>query len=212
MSPFRICLLLATLGACASARNEPRGEPDAATTIDAPKGSGSVDAAPTGCAQAFTGVLATWDFAGETGNQQSTPAKTTATGVVAGSVQRAVGLTPVSGANAINSSNWSTAAQPDLTKYYAFTIAPPSGCTLAITAVAIDARASGTGPAMASVATSADGYAQKVAVSTAAESAPALAIPAQGAQLELRIYGYGATGSAGTLRLQTTLALTGSLQ
>lgn len=211
MSPFRICLLVAALGACASARSEPRDDVDAA--IDAPQGSGSADAAtPTGCANAFTGVVATWDFTGEAGNQQSTAVKTTATGVVAGPVQRAIGLTPVSGANAINSSNWSTAAQPDLTKYYALTIAPPSNCTLAITMVAIDARASGTGPAMASVATSADGYALKAAVSTAAASTAAVAVPAQGAQVELRIYGYGASATAGTLRLQTTLSITGSLQ
>jgi hypothetical protein len=211
MSPLWTCLFVATLGACATARNEPRGEADAA--VDAPRSSGSADAATsTGCANAFTGVLATWDFTGEAGNQASTAVKTTVTGIVAGPVQRAIGLTAVSGANAINSSNWSTAAQPDLTKYYALTIAPPSNCTLAITMVALDARASGTGPAMASVATSADGYAQKATASTAAASMAAVAVPAQGAQVELRIYGYDASATAGTLRLQTTLAITGSLQ
>lgn len=210
MSPFRFGLLVATLGACASAHNEPRDDVDAA--IDAPKGSGSHDAATTGCAQAFTGVLATWDFTGAAGNQASTAVKTTATGVVAGAVQRAAGLTAVSGANAINSSNWSLAAQPDLTKYYAFTIAPPSGCTLAISMVSIDAKASGTGPAMGALATSVDSYAQTTAISTAAPSTPALAPPPQVAPIELRMYGYGATATAGTLRLQTTLSITGSLQ
>ncbi len=210
MSPFRLGLLVATLGACASARNEPHDDVDAA--IDAPSGSGMRDAAQAGCAQAFTGVLATWDFTGQPGNQASTAVKTTAPGVVAGPVQRATGLTAVSGADAINSSNWALTAQPDPTKYYAFTIAPPSGCTIAISALSIDAKASGTGPAMAVIATSIDSYVQTTAISTAAKSTPSLAPPPQVASIELRVFGYGATATAGTLRLQTTLSVTGSLQ
>jgi hypothetical protein len=209
MSPFRLGLLVATLGACASARNEPTGDVDAA--IDA-NGSGSRDAASTGCAQPFSGVLATWDFSGEAGNQASTAVKTTAPGVVAGAVQRAPGLTAITGANAINSSNWALAAQPDLTKYYALTIAPPNGCTLALTMVSIDAKASNTGPAMGGVATSVEGYAKTTAVSTAAPSSATLMPPPQVAPIELRVYGYGATAVAGTLRLQTTLSISGALQ
>lgn len=211
MSPFRMCLLVTALAACASARNEPRGETDA--SIDAPKGSGSADAAvPTGCAQPFPGVLATWDFAAEAGNQPSTAVTTTATGVVAGPVARSASLTPVSGQSSINSSAWSLAAQPDLTKYYTLAITPPNGCTLAITTIAIDAKASGTGPAMASIATSVDNYAEQTAISTAAPGSAAVTTDPQIVATELRVYGYGATAAGGTLRLQTTLSITGSLQ
>ena len=217
MSPFRFGLLLAALGACASARNDPHGDdgsavPDASSSIDAQRGSAAADAAQSGCTQASTGVLATWDFTGETGNQQTTAVKTVVHGVVAGAVQRSTGVTAVTGANAMNASNWSLATQVDLTKYYALTVAPPSGCSLAITKVAVDAKASGTGPAMGAIATAADNFTQATAISTAGPSTPTFTIPAQTAPLELRIYGYGATNTAGTLRLQTTLSITGTLQ
>src|SRR6185503_4016053 len=109
----RTLLLTAALAACATARTEPGGgddvqaQPDAApmprpdapqqTTADAPQS--------TGCASPFTGVLATWDFAAETGMQASTAVKTTATGIVASPLERATTLTAVSGLNSINSSN-----------------------------------------------------------------------------------------------------------
>src|SRR5262245_11016917 len=114
MAPLRALPLIAVtaiLGACAHARTEPGGDdqqaqPDAATPRpDAPRQS-TADAPSTGCASAFTGVLATWDFATQPGNQASTPVKTAAPGLVAGPIERASTLTPVSALNAINSSNW----------------------------------------------------------------------------------------------------------
>ena len=135
---------------------------------------------------------------------------TTATGITAGAVQRAAALTAVSGANSINSSSWPTAAQADATKYYALTIAPPSGCMLSLTALAIDAKASGTGPAAAAVATSLDAFAQLVTISTSAASTPAVTAT-HGGPIELRVYGYSASAAAGTLRLQGTLSVQGSL-
>jgi hypothetical protein len=99
-----------------------------ARPIDAPPSSGT-------CAQAFTGTLATWSFAGQAGNQASTPATSQATGVTAGPVTRAAALTAVGGLDSINSNNWPLTATRDATKYYTFTLAPPAGCTLSITGV-----------------------------------------------------------------------------
>lgn len=216
MPRLRLLLLTTLLGACATARQEPREgqeQPDAsAASPDAPRQSGTADAPQTGgCTNAFTGVLATWDFAAETGNQASTAVKSTATGVVAGSIERATALTPVSGANAINSSNWPTAAQPDPAKHYKLTIAPPSGCTLQITSLAIDARASATGPAMAAVTTSVDSYGQQLAIAPTAMSTPAMSIPAQTTMVELHVSGYSASATTGTFRLQGLFTVSGSL-
>ncbi|HEY5921487.1 MAG TPA: hypothetical protein VIV11_07440 [Kofleriaceae bacterium] len=218
MALLRPLLLAAALTACATARWEPTGDqaqPDAGTTtqVDAPRQTGSADASMSGgCTQAFTGTLASWSFATETGTQPSTPVTTKAPGVTAGPIERAPALTPVSGANAMNSSNWPLTTQPDPTKNYKLTIAPPSGCTLSITGLAIDAKASATGPTMAAVTTSVDSYGQQTAISTALASTPALSIPAQTAMIELRVSGYGANATTGTLRLQGTFTLTGSLQ
>jgi len=194
----------------------PNGDDDGSGPIDAAV-QGAADApkqadAPPADPCAFSGVMVTYAFAGAAGNQASTAASSTATGVTASPVTRAATLTAVSGANSINSSNWPTAATIDPTKYYSFSITPPSGCALTLTSAAVDAKASGTGPASAAIATSVDSYATTAAVSTAAASTPTLSVSGATSAVEIRIYGYGATATGGTLRLQTTLTISGSLQ
>jgi hypothetical protein len=226
MSPSRSSLvLIATCSiGCASARDDLTGN----GPIDAALGSGSdaqlVDArspdaggsstggdtGSSGCA--FTGVLATWSFTNESGNQTSTAASSAATGVTATAVQRSAGLTPVTGSSSINSSGWPTVATLDATKYYTFSVTPPASCMLAITTLAIDAKASGTGPAMASAATSADAFTQTTALSTSAPGTITLNTNPTTNTVEVRVYGYDASGAMGTLRLQTALTLSGSLQ
>lgn len=180
-----------------------------APTVDA----AAADAAPQGssCAQATTGVLATWSFAGATGSQTSTATASSAAGITASPISR-TGVTATSGSGSINASNWPTAAQRDLGKYYTFSVTPPAGCTLTLTSVAIDGRASGTGPTQASVATSADAFAATAAVSTTAASTPSLTVTAATGPIEIRIYGFAASSTGGTFRLQNTLTLSGSLQ
>lgn len=214
-------LLAMTLASCATATEVPREEDAGATRadarIDGSVGGALVDAgadAPSSsstCAQATSGVLATWTFAGAPGNQTSTAAASTATGVNASPVSR-VGVTATAGTGSINASGWPTATQRDLAKYYSFSITPPSGCELALTSLAIDARASATGPTQALVATSRDNYTATSVVNTTAASTPALTTTAAATAIELRVYGFGAAGSAGTFRLQTTLTVSGSLQ
>lgn len=225
MAVRRSCLLVLTPGllalvGCATA-TEPRignadasPSPDARPGIDAAPGAdASIDGPTTGsCTMAFTGMLASWDFTSEPGTQAMTAVHASAPGVTAGGVQRAAALTAVSGLNSINSNNWPSAAQLDATKYYAFSVTPPSGCTLSIASVAIDAKASGTGPASAVIATSADAYTQKGTVATSAPGTVTVTVTAATGAVELRVFGYAAPAAAGTFRLQNTLAITGSLQ
>jgi hypothetical protein len=213
----RVVVTTLLLAACARGRSD---EPvvDGATAdaaeqamVDAPPMMH--DAPPTSatCATLVTGTLATWSFTGEAGTQAMTTVATKANGITAGAVTRAATLTAVGGAGSINSSNWPLTATRDATKYYAFTLTPPAGCELAITGATIDARSSGTGPASAQIANSTDTYAAAATVSTAAAGTVAFTAMANG-MIELRVYGYAATATGGTFRLQNTLSITGELK
>src|SRR5579862_4936147 len=138
--------------------------PDPGTTSD----PGSPDAQSSGPSSAcsFSGALATWSFAGQPGTETSIAATSTAAGVTASDVTRAATLTATSGSGSLNSSGWSTSAQVATSKYYTLSLTPPAGCTLDIASMAIDAKSSSTGPSHAALATSADGFAQTVSVST----------------------------------------------
>lgn len=220
---FLTALLLA---GCASASSEAErsgvdaqradaSERDAASPTD---GHVAVDAAPLADAAitvdanpcAYTGALATWNLSAEAGSQTMTAGSTTVTGVVAGALTRASGLTATSGAGSINSSGWATSAARDTTKYYAFSITPPSGCAVDLTSLAIDTKSSGSGPASVSLATSADNFAASTAVT--ANMATTVTVTATSTTaLEIRVYGYAATAASGTMRIQNTLTATGTL-
>jgi len=225
-------LAAVALAACATARETPpdanipvatdaRPPRDAAISADAASSGQAVDAAfdaapdappaSSGCTQPYSGVLATWSFAGAAGTQASTAVATTAPGVTGGAVTRA-GVTATAGTNSINSTGWSTQATRDVAKYYTLTIAPPAGCTLSLSSASIDGRASGTGPAAASIATSVDAFTQTSTVSTTAASTPALAVAGAGSAVEVRIYGFSATSSSGTFRLAGSVSLSGTIQ
>jgi hypothetical protein len=192
--------------------------PDGYTCMAAGSGSGSSVCAmmvPTGganCKNAFTGVLATWDFTGQPGSQVSTAAKSTASGVTAGMASRSATLMPSSGTNSINSSNWPTAAQRDMNTYYTLSITPPSGCSVSMSTIAVDVASSSTGPTVAAVATSADAFAQTGPISTATPSTPTLSVSKSATAVELRVYGFSAAAMDGTMRLQNMVTVTGSIQ
>ncbi|MBV8761705.1 MAG: hypothetical protein JO257_30705 [Deltaproteobacteria bacterium] len=218
-------LLLMVTAACATAGNsQHQGTSDAPPgTSDGPHNNSDgpaphndaapiIDSPPGSCATPFMGALATWSFTGEPGSQASTAATSMATGVNAGAVSRAAALTVASGVGSINSSNWPSAAQRDLTKYYTFSVTPPSGCQMDLTGVSIDALSSGTGPSMALIATSSDAYAQTATVSTTAASTPALTVSGATGAIEVRVYGFSASSTGGTMRLRNTLTLQGKLR
>jgi hypothetical protein len=199
--------------------------PDAKSSTDAPHhadaaldaGSGSGSGSGSGpCAEATTGVLATWAFAGAAGDETSQPAASMASGVTAGAISRSSDLVVETGADSINSSSWPTAATlVTTTGYYTLSLTPPTGCTISLTSASITARASGSGPANAVIGTSADAFATTAAITVATTdttTTPALAVTADAAAVEVRIFGYAATSSSGTFRLDGTLTLSGSLQ
>jgi hypothetical protein len=196
--------------------------PDAKSSTDAPRhDDAGLDASGSGsgsssCADATTGVLATWAFAGAAGNEANQPATSAAAGATAGAIARSSDLVAESGADSINSSGWPSAATLVTTQgYYTVSLTPPTGCTVSLTSASITGRASGSGPASASVGTSADAFAQLSAITvsaTDATSTPTLAVTGDAAAVEVRIFGYAATNSSGTFRLDGTLTLSGSLQ
>lgn len=203
-------LLLVSIAACATATTDHRAsgaDADAGVVRDAAldgRGSGSA-----GCS--FTGVLATWDLSSQTGSEVQVVAGTMAPGVVAGALARSAAILATTGTGSINSTNWPSQTQPDATRYYKLTIAPPGGCTLKITGLSLDLKASTSGPAAAAIASSADAFAATTPASTAAPSSPTLSI-ASADPLELHIYGFAATSTSGTLRVQGSLVIHGSLQ
>jgi len=200
-------------GSAAAPGHDAAVDPDATVEPDAaphPDAAVTPDAPTNPCA--YSGVLASWSLAGAPGSQGSTPAASSAPGVTATSLTRAATLTAVSGTGSMNSSNWPTAAQLDPTKYYTVSITPPSGCTMSVSSIALDMKASSTGPASAAVATSTDSFAQTTAASPNAVSSPALTVIGATGAVEIRIFGYGATGATGTMRVQNTLQVSGSLQ
>jgi hypothetical protein len=215
-------IFLVGLGACAEA--DLRDAVDAGTQKSNDHGGPSNDAgltdggsAPTGDSGASSGcsasgVLATWTFTSETGSQASTAVTSTAPGVTGGDFTRGPGLVAISGAGSINSSKWSTATQLDETTYYTVTIAPPSGCALTLTGIAIDASSSATGPTMAAVGTDADGFAGTSPVGTTTPTTATLSVAGSTGPVEIRIFGYGATTANGTMRVQSSFTVSGMLQ
>lgn len=179
-------------------------------TNGAGSGSGSGSDTTT-CSMRFTGVLASWSMTAQTGSEVSVPAMTNAPGITAGPLSRAAALTATSGTGSINSSGWPSTAVLDPTKYYSVTLTPPAGCKLAVMSLATDVASSATGPMNASVASSADNYAASAIVPTTVTGTPALVVSST-TMVEFRIFGFNATATTGTMRVQNTLAITGALQ
>jgi hypothetical protein len=164
-----------------------------------------------GCTS-FQGTLATFDFTGEPGNQTSTAPTSTASGVTAGAISRASSLTATSGQDSINASAWATTTKLDTSRYYTFTLTPSSPCTLDVSSLSITTKASSTGPASAAVATSDDAFAKTTTFAPNVTATPALSVNGATGAVEIRVYGYDASGAGGTMRVDTTLTVAGSLQ
>jgi hypothetical protein len=195
---------------------------DASADTSPVEGGGGSDANPVEAApddssstcanHGFSGALVTFDLSALAGNEASAAATSSAAGVTGGALSRAAGLTATSGAGSINSSGWSTATTPDMTLYYTFTVTPAAGCTVGLTSLALDVQASSTGPKHVEVGTSADGYAtlSTPVAGTSSGSVPLSANAA--AAVTVHVFGYGASSTAGTLRIQNTMTLSGTLE
>jgi hypothetical protein len=177
---------------------------------DAGSDTGGADTGVTCSAHGTTGVLATFALGGQPGNESTAPGSAVA-GVSVRPLSRASAITPVMGSGSINGSNWSTAASADAARYYSLAVTPAPGCAVTLSQIAIDVRASSTGPASVDVATNADGFAAHSA-SVAGTGVTTVSLSATGSgPIEIRVYGYGASGSAGTLRIQNTMTVSGSI-
>jgi hypothetical protein len=180
---------------------------------DMGSGSGSGSNMQSGtCSQPFSGTVATWDLSSENGSETSAPG-TGATGATAGSISRSSELVADTGAGSINSTGFTTSGSVSTNSfYYTFKLTPPTGCTVSLTGASIDSKASAQGPGKAAVATSADQFGQITQISATAVNTPTLSVSNASGTLEVRIYGYDATSTSGTLRIENTLTLTGSFQ
>lgn len=160
-----------------------------------------------------TGTLVSFDLTSLAAGQTDLAASSTAPGVTAAPLAR-VGVTAVSSSGAMNSSAWSLGAV-DTGKYYVFGVMPPSGCKMTITSLAIDLKASSTGPTSAAVGTSVDNYGAlaNVAVTTSGGSVnvPIAGISGASGAVEIHVFGFNAGSGAGTMRIQKTLSVVGSL-
>ena len=159
----------------------------------------------------FTGVLATFDFTGEPGDQSSTAPASSAPGIGAGNVTRSSSVTGVTGTDSMNSSGWGTGSSADSSKYYTFTLTPDSKCTLDITSVSVDSKSSSSGPMKGSVGTSDDSFGTKTAFSPGGTDSVSVSVSGASGAVEIRVYGYSASSGSGTFRVQNTLSVTGSL-
>ena len=158
----------------------------------------------------YAALLGQYTFEGDTVTASSVSSGTTfsnfGSAVVTPNNGGFVGGNP---GRAITRSNWSLNSTYDSTKYYDFTVTPNSGNTLSLTNLVFDAQRSGTGPSSLEVRSSLDNYATAIAspVSPSNNSfASSLTTTLSGFSnianpLNLRIYGYNATGTGGTLRL-----------
>jgi hypothetical protein len=183
--------------------------PDAST--DAGRDAGS-DAGITCASHGYSGTLVAFDLSAQPGNESNAPATSTAAGVSSTALARSPAINPASGIGSINASNWATGSAADATRYYTFTVTPASGCSVALSSLALDVRASSTGPRSGDVATSVDAFAMH-SPSFAGTITPTVSLSASGSgAIEVRIYGYAAGGSTGTLRIQNTMTLSGSIQ
>jgi hypothetical protein len=172
--------------------------------------SGVDSSVPVTCA--FSGELVSFDLKLTTGAPATVAASTKGPGVTVSALRR-VGLSPTSSSGAINASGWPTGAL-DPNRHFAFSVTPPAGCKLSVTALTVDLEASASGPTQASVGTSADGYAhlESVALSAAgATNVPLVGVSGVSGPVEVHVYGFAADAAGGTLRIQNTLSLTGAL-
>lgn len=164
------------------------------------------------CTMGGGGQIALWDLSGSPGDQASNPAAMTLAGVAAQPLTRSATLMATAGTSSINSSNWPTSGQADPASYYTLSLAAPSGCSLQLSGIMVDVKSSSSGPTSGSLATSEDGFSQQLPVSTTTPANVSISVTAMSGMLELRIYGFAAQASTGTMRIENQLVIMGTVQ
>ncbi len=157
-----------------------------------------------------------YDFTAEAGTQTSTAATAASvpSNLTAAAVSRGSGITPNAGVRSINSANWTTGASIDVNDYYTFGVTPSAGNTISLTSLAFTDQRSGTGPNSFQVRSSVDGFASALFTyslpgTTSSQSFNLGSISSLQnvvSGVAFRIYGFGATGTAGTYRITSLSA------
>ena len=153
-------------------------------------------------------AVATYDLTSQPGNQVSSPASSVLSGWTASDITRGSGITGVSAASSMNSSGFGSSFNAD--DYYEFTFTTPSTTgSYNIASFALLMRRSPNGPISLDIRYSING-ASETAVSTTSlptvDKDMLVTFPAQvglssNQTLRIRVYGYTAIGSSGTLRI-----------
>lgn len=145
-----------------------------------------------------------------------TPSSVDAT-VTAGPLSPGAGLNPLtfaegnpSSGKAVSASSWTVGGfNPAGNDYVEFTVGPKVGFTLSLTGVELDSRRSSTGPVNWQLRSSLDAFAASLGSAApgngtwTANQTVALngAFAALASEVTFRVYGYNASGTSGTLRL-----------
>ncbi|MDI1255401.1 MAG: T9SS sorting signal type C domain-containing protein [Flavobacterium sp.] len=129
-----------------------------------------------------------------------TTGQTVATNLTVSGIVKAAGLNAASVTDRFSASNWSTGGY-DATKYFEFTLTPNSGYEIDFVNFIYTGQASGTGPTAFSFRSSLDNYVAEIGTPTALGANISLAGAAYqdvAIPVTFRIYGYTASGAAGT--------------
>ena len=134
-----------------------------------------------------------------------------ATGLGFGLVSR-VGVTATNATNSFNSSAWTQGTPTNLAAlpatYLQVTVSVAAGEVVQLSQILLGLQRSGTGPLTLDLRSSLDGYTNSLATITPPTALAVSTVNLTGAftaltgNVSFRLYGYGSTGTAGTLRLQ----------
>jgi hypothetical protein len=168
--------------------------------------------ASTTLSEASPGTLGNFATQGLSGATVFVGASNVAANAAFSNLTRGTGLTAASLTNAFNSSGWTTAAMPDANDYCEFTITPNSGFQFSASELRVGLQRSSTGPSNVVLRSSLDEFASNIGPviappsgTTATSTVDLTVVPGlqnSSAPVTFRLYGYGASSGAGTLRIE----------
>jgi Secretion system C-terminal sorting domain len=168
-------------------------------------------------------TLAVWDF--ENATTPTAPSNTAANGIASpislGAAQAASYFTGFSSLKAISTTGFPSTTTPDLTKYYEFTITPNAGFGVNISEISFHIQRSNTGPTGWVLRGSTDNFVTAINVATNTVAVPTVFASTQQttgtittnaslqsiSNITFRLYGIGASGTSGTMRIDNLTIL-----
>src|SRR5689334_17624713 len=164
--------------------------------------------------------LLTWESTGLLGSEASFPSTTNTSGLLSSSITRGAGLTAAANANRINATAWTITAVPGdaITNndYFEFTITPTAGNLFSVTQFVFNYERSATGAPNLFVRSSIDGYTTDLgsisglpASITSGNIIAISGVTGRSSAVTFRIYGYAATGAAGSAGFENSLTVAG---